>query len=206
MNKLTKAILIALILIIADQILKIWVKTHMTIGESYVIFGEWSKIYFTENKGMAFGMEFGGNTGKLILSILRLLAIGGIIWYMIDIAKKNFPTITLVSLAFILAGATGNIIDSAIYGLIFSSSSFYEIATFLPEGGGYTSFLHGSVVDMLYFPLVRGTFPEWIPFWGGTDFEFFRPIFNIADSCITIGVVMLFIFRKKFLNLTTEVQ
>jgi len=159
--------------------------------------GDWFLIHFTENNGMAFGIELGAKAGKLILSVFRLLAIGAIIWYLTRIYKRNAPTGVVVCVSLILAGAIGNILDSAFFGLIFSDS-YNQIATFMPEEGGYAPFLFGKVVDMLYFPLVEGFLPAWVPFWGGEYFIFFRPVFNIADSSITIGVLCLILFYRSY--------
>ena len=189
--------LVVLILMI-DQIVKIWIKTHMTIGDSIPVLGNWFQIYFIENNGMAFGMQFGGSFGKLLLSVFRLVLIGFIIHYIGKLIKKEAPAGVLYGVALILIGAIGNVIDSMFYGLIFNESTFTSVATLFPEGGGYAPFLYGKVVDMLYFPIVDTTLPTWIPLYGGEDFIFFRPIFNIADSCITIGVVYLILFQRKF--------
>ena len=173
----------------------------MVLNQSFNIFGqEWFQIYFTENRGMAFGMEIGGEAnywGKLFLSLFRIVAISVIAWYLVKLIKKNEKPLLIVSISLIFAGAMGNIIDSMFYGLIFNDS-YHTLAQFMPEGGGYAGFLHGHVVDMLYFPLFEGTFPEWFPFWGGQDFLFFRPIFNIADSAITLGVIILLFKQKSF--------
>ena len=185
------AIVIVLILA-ADQVLKFWVKTHMQIGESIPVFGDWFKIYFVENEGMAFGMAFGGEVGKLILSLFRIVASIGMIWGLIYMANHKARTFTILSVALILAGAVGNIIDSCFYGIIFNES-YYQVAEFLPESGGYAPFFHGRVVDMFYFPIIDTILPEWIPLVGGQHFTFFDAIFNIADSAITIGVAMLLI-------------
>lgn len=185
------AIVIVLILV-ADQVLKFWVKTHMQIGESIPVFGDWFKIYFVENEGMAFGMAFGGEVGKLILSLFRIVASIGMIWGLIYMANHKARTFTILSVALILAGAVGNIIDSCFYGIIFNES-YYQVAEFLPESGGYAPFFHGRVVDMFYFPIIDTILPEWIPLVGGQHFTFFDAIFNIADSAITIGVAMLLI-------------
>ena len=192
-----KALLILFILLFIDQAVKIWVKTHMLIGQEYRVFGDWFYIHYTENNGMAFGMELGGSIGKLILSIFRLVAIVAIGWYLVSIVKSEASTGLVVAVTFILAGAIGNIIDCIFYGKIFSES-FYQIAKIFPAEGGYAGILHGRVVDMLYFPLIESHFPRWLPIWGGEEFVFFRPIFNIADSCITIGVFIIILFQKKF--------
>lgn len=179
-----------------DQILKIWIKTNMFIGQEYHILGDWFIIHFTENEGMAFGMTFGGNWGKLFLSMFRFVAIGGLFWYIFKLIKEGVQTGYLICITLITAGATGNLIDSAFYGLIFNDSS-YQIATFLPEGGGYATFLYGHVVDMFYFPIIIGHWPKWIPFIGGNGFQFFRPVFNIADASITMGILTLIVFFRK---------
>lgn len=170
----------------------------MALGQEYNVFGDWFLIHFTENPGMAFGLEFSGDYGKLILSLFRIIAITVLLVYMYNITRHKVSNLVLVSLSLVLAGAIGNMIDSAFYGLIFSESTYFETATFLPPEGGYATFLHGKVVDMLYFPIVDGTYPEWIPWLGGSQFQFFRPVFNIADSSITIGVVMMVLFQKDF--------
>jgi signal peptidase II len=194
---LKKSIIIIFFILLIDQIIKFWVKTHMYLGQEYHVSGNWFIIHFTENNGMAFGMEFVGNYGKLFLTVFRIIASCAIGWYLLRITKKNIPLGLVLSISLIFAGAVGNIIDSVFYGLIFDDS-FFQVAKFLPEGGGYGSFLHGKVVDMFYFPIIEGHFPQWIPFWGGESFEFFRPVFNLADSSITIGVLLLIIFQKRF--------
>lgn len=157
---------------------------------------DWFIIHFTENKGMAFGMEFGGDFGKLLLSLFRIVAIGGMFWYLIHSLKKKENIYFIVALSMILAGALGNLIDSAFYGIIFNDS-LHQVATFMPEEGGYGTFLHGKVVDMFYFPIFSGTYPEWFPAIGGRPFTFFGAIFNIADAAITSGVIFLILFYKK---------
>tara|TARA_B100000678_G_C18223340_1_gene507799 strand:+ start:1772 stop:2392 length:621 start_codon:yes stop_codon:yes gene_type:complete len=191
---LKRASLIILAVLLADQILKIWIKTHMFIGQEYEI-ADWFIIHFTENPGMAFGLEFGGNWGKLALSVFRIITVGVIFIWLKRLAEQNAKPIAIVSVSLIFAGALGNILDSAFYGLLFSESNS-QVATFLPPEGGYAGFLHGHVVDMFYFPLFRGYLPEWLPFWGGDYFIFFRPIFNLADASISVGVGLLLLFQK----------
>ncbi len=197
-----KALLIIPFVIIADQILKFWIKTHMYIGQEIHVFGNWFIIHFTENEGMAFGMKLGIHDGKLILSTFRIIAIIIIGYYLYTLVKKKKHIGLICSISFVFAGALGNMIDSAFYGLVFSESFPWagNIANFLSHGGGYAAFLHGRVVDMLYFPLIETTFPNWFPIWGGNEFVFFRPVFNIADSSITVGVLLLLIFQKKFFD------
>lgn len=199
MKKLRIAVIVVLILLLADQTIKIWIKTHMMLGQEQSVFGDWFYIHFTENNGMAFGLEFAGKFGKIMLSLLRIIAVVGIGWYIYILCKKNVHTGLIISAAFIWAGAFGNIIDSAFYGMIFNDS-YMNVAVLFPENGGYSSFLHGRVVDMLYFPIIEGHFPSWFPFWANESFTFFRPVFNIADSCITIGVLLIVIFQKKFFS------
>jgi len=205
---LKKALLVIFLVLFFDQALKIYIKFTMTLGEDIPMIGDWFKLYFTENYGMAFGMQFGGEWGKLSLSIFRILAIIaiGIYLYLIT-RKKNTSTGLIVSISMIMAGAMGNIIDSAFYGLIFTQSSYHTVAEFASTGQGYAGFLHGRVVDMLYFPIInlqQSELPAWFPdFLVGYDgrFVFFRPIFNLADSSITIGVFWLILFERKHLAL-----
>ncbi len=193
-----KSLITFFLVLLIDQVVKIWVKTQMLYDESISVFGDWFYIHFIENPGMAFGLEFGGDWGKLALSLFRIVAISMIAIFLAKLIKKKAPTGLIISISLILAGAVGNIIDSAIYGLIFSESSYFETATMFPAEGGYGTFLHGKVVDMLYFPLIEGRFPEWLPFWGGDHFLFFRPIFNIADSAISVGVGIILLNQKRF--------
>jgi signal peptidase II len=197
MGKLEKSVLIISLIILLDQALKIWVKTHMILGQQFCVIGHWFYIHFTENNGMAFGLEFGGDFGKILLTLFRIVAITGIGWYLVRLCQKNASMGLIISISMIFAGALGNLIDSVFYGIIFDDS-YYQVATILPEGGGYSSFLHGRVVDMLYFPLIQGHFPTWVPFVGEDPFIFFRPVFNIADSSITTGVSLILLFQKIF--------
>jgi signal peptidase II len=194
---LKKALLITLAILIADQALKIWIKTNMYLGQEFAVLGNWFIIHFTENNGMAFGMEFGGDTGKIALSVFRIIAVSLIGFYLFRTAAKGAQTGLIVAGSLIFAGAMGNILDSMFYGILFNDS-YHQIATFMPEQGGYAPFLFGRVVDMLYFPLIDGTFPDWLPFWGGQEFLFFRPVFNIADTAITTGISMIIVFQKRY--------
>lgn len=197
MSLFKRSVALIVVFLILDQTIKIWIKTHMMLGEEFSVFGDWFLIHFIENNGMAFGMELEGEWGKMLLSLFRIFAVCGIGWYLYDICTKKAPLGLIISISLIFAGAMGNIIDSAFYGLIFNDS-YYQVASFLPESGGYSSFLHGKVVDMLYFPLLEGRFPDWMPVWGGEHYVFFRPVFNIADSYITIGVTFILLFQRKY--------
>ena len=193
--KLTKgkiALGVVFLTLLVDQLSKIWIKTHMQLHESIEI-TPWFYIYFTENNGMAFGIEI---ISKLFLSIFRLVAVVLIGYYLYKIVKENYRIGFIVCISLILAGALGNIIDSVFYGVIFDHS-YGQLATSMPEAGGYASWFHGKVVDMLYFPLFSFYWPEWMPVVGGEEFVFFRPIFNLADSAITVGVVLLLICYRK---------
>lgn len=187
--------LIVLLVLLADQALKIWIKTHLQLHDSIEI-TEWFYLYFTENPGMAFGIEV---IGKLFLSVFRIVAVGFIGYYLFRLVKQNYKFGYIACIALILAGALGNIIDSVFYGVVFDHS-YGQVATFMPAGGGYASWLHGKVVDMFYFPLIQTVLPDWIPFWGGKEFVFFRPIFNLADSAICVGVFILILFYRHTLS------
>jgi len=192
-----KPLTIIFLVLLIDQLIKIYIKTHFFLGEEVNIADGWFILHFTENNGMAYGMEFGGNFGKLFLSVFRIVAVGAIGWYLWSLSKLKEDKLYIICIALIFAGAVGNIIDSAFYGILFSDSN-YEIARFLPEGGGYSTFLHGKVVDMFYFPIIKGHFPAWFPFWGTEDFIFFRPVFNLADASISLGVALIILFQKRF--------
>ncbi len=183
------AIGIILILLLIDQSIKFWVKTNMMLGDSIRV-TDWFYIYFTENPGMAFGWEF---IDKVFLTIFRIVASVAIAWLITKVVKGEYSVGFLLCMVAIFAGAVGNIIDSVFYGKIFSHS-YGRVATFMPSDGGYADLLHGKVVDMLYFPLINTTWPEWIPWVGGNELVFFRPIFNFADACISVGVIVLIIF------------
>lgn len=190
------AIVVAILLI--DQIIKIEVKTNMTLGEAKRV-TDWFYIEFIENNGMAYGMKF---INKLVLSLFRLFAIGFIGYYLAKIIKKNVaPLGYIVLIAMVLAGAAGNLIDCLFYGLIFDASTPFTVSQFVPFGEGYSTFLHGKVVDMFYFPIIQTTWPEWVPYFGGSEYVFFSPVFNFADACISVGVVALLLFYRKQLEI-----
>lgn len=197
-SSVKKHYLLAAFVVIAvlafDQILKYWVKTHMTIGESIPVLGNWFQLHFTENCGMAFGLRPGGDDGKILLTVFRMIAAGGIGYYLIHIIRKGASTLAVVCFSLILTGAVGNIVDSIFYGWMFTSSTTQTLAI-VDTANGYAPWFKGCVVDMLYFPILKGHFPDW--FMGGRQFEFFRPIFNIADSAISVGVVALIIFQRS---------
>lgn len=192
---LKKAALIIFLVLLIDQVSKIYIKTHFVLGEEVRVFN-WFRILFVENEGMAWGAKIPGAYGKLMLTLFRIVAIGGIGYWLWDSVRKKSPAVLILCIALIFAGAMGNIIDSVFYGIIFNDSH-QQVATLFPAEGGYGTLFHGKVVDMLYFPLYGGTLPSWIPFYGGTYFTFFDPVFNIADSAISVAVGILLFFSKK---------
>lgn len=187
--------------LLIDQCIKLYIKSHYPIGEVARVFGEWFRITFTENPGMAFGLEFGGNYGKLALSLFRLIAVCIGIFYIKRRVDEGAHKGFIMCASLILAGALGNIIDSAFYGLVFGPSTEYQVASWMPPEGGYAGFLQGYVVDMFYFPIYQGQFPTWLPIWGGESFEFFNAIFNVADMSISFGVGIILVFQKVFFKL-----
>ena len=199
--------LIILLIVIADQALKLWIKTHYHLNESHQVLGSGFQLYFVENPGMAYGWKFGGNWGKMALTIFRMGAVVFGTWYLGKIIKEKYHKGFIICASLVYAGALGNLVDSSFYGLIFDKGMTVDptIKEYIVYNGlanfsskGYASFLHGNVVDMLYFPVIEGHFPSWFPFWGGEDFIFFRPIFNIADASITTGVMSILVFQKRF--------
>jgi signal peptidase II len=218
--KLRTAVLIIAIIIIADQVLKIWIKSTYPLGPVMNLIGSGEgrdykgfRLYFVENPGMAWGMRFWGENGKLVLTIFRLLAVIFGSWYLKRIIDKKYSRGFIVCASLIYAGALGNLIDSMFYGLLFDKGMMYnpQLKDYVDYAGvaqfnsqGYNNFLYGNVVDMLYFPLVDTTFPKWVPFIGGNNFEFFSPIFNIADASISIGVITLLLFQKRLVKKTGD--
>ncbi len=196
---LKKAFAIVFLILLIDQCVKVYIKTHFYLGESIQVFGwEWFQIYFVENEGAAWGAQLPGEYGKLALSLFRLIIAPLIGYWLVKSVKENAPKLLVIAVSLILAGAIGNIIDSLIYGVIFDNSTTSQVASFMPEAGGYASPLYGNVVDMLYFPFIKNaTWPEWLPWIGGKTFTFFNAIFNIADMAISTGVGILLVFNKK---------
>lgn len=195
-----KSLLIIFIILLIDQISKVYIKLNFSIGEYINVIGDWCKIYFIENEGMAFGFTFSeAPIGKIALTLFRLFAVGFGFYYLKVLLSKKHTNGLIWCACLILAGAAGNLIDSLFYGLIFTSSTQQQVATLVPWGEGYASFMHGKVVDMLYFPMIDTTWPSWMPFVGGERFEFFQPIFNVADVAISTGVITLLVFQKRFM-------
>lgn len=206
-NKLLLSIILISAILITDQVIKIWVKTNMMLGDEFLMFGqEWFRIHFVENNGMAFGIEMlGGSVGKFVLSLFRIVAVFAIGWFLYKICKQGCSTILAICVSLVFAGAVGNVIDGIFYGVLFDTS-YGHIASFLPETGGYSTWMQGRVVDMFYFPLIEGFFPDWVPIWGGEHFIFFRPVFNFADASISVGIAMLILFARKELSEKMNVQ
>jgi signal peptidase II len=205
LKKYNLPILTVLIVLLIDQSLKLYIKSTYPIGEVFR-FTDWCRITFTENPGMAWGLEFGGSYGKILLSVFRIVAVIAGAFYIRKIVNDKEHKGFVFCVSLILAGALGNILDSAFYGLMFGESTEYQIAEFLPAEGGYTSFLKGQVVDMFYFPIWEGFLPSWIPIWGGKHFEFFNAIFNFADMAISFGVGIILVFQSKFFKESSSVQ
>lgn len=204
LKKYRLPIFTVLAVLIIDQCIKLYIKSNYPIGEVCRLIGDWSRITFTENPGMAWGLEFGGDYGKLALSLFRVIAVFAGALYIRKIVNDGEHKGFIICVSLILAGALGNILDSAFYGLIFGESTEYQVAEFLPEGGGYTGFLQGHVVDMFYFPIYEGNFPNWLPFWGGEHFEFFNAIFNFADMAISFGVGIILVFQNRFFKVKSK--
>ena len=199
-----KSILIILMILVADQVLKIIVKTHMTLYEQVPFLWNWGILHFVENNGMAFGLSLPGSWGKILLTSFRIAAVIGIGFYIKHLIRLKAHAGLIITLSMVMAGALGNIIDSVFYGVIFSESGPMQPATLFPGGGGYAPLFHGKVVDMFYFPIIKGNYPEW--FRGGSSFIFFRPVFNIADSSITVAVAIILFNQKRFFrHVTPEV-
>lgn len=196
------AVLVIIVVLVLDQLSKVWVKTNMALYDSIEI-TKWFKIYFVENNGMAFGIEA---IGKIFLSIFRIIAVSFIAVFLAKIIKRDYKFGFIICISMVLAGAFGNIIDSVFYGEIFTASYPGHVAHFVPIGEGYSSWLHGKVVDMLYFPIIETTLPNWVPIWGGTEILFFRFIFNLADASISVGVVLLLLFYRKTLSSALQTE
>jgi signal peptidase II len=195
-------VLLILAILAVDQVFKFYIKTNYYLGEDHSVIGSWFRLHFIENEGMAWGWKLGesGSWGKMALTLFRLVAVFFGVYFIGKIIREKYHSGFIFCVALIFAGAVGNLIDSLFYGMIFEESDPFSqnVAVLFPEGGGYADFLHGKVVDMLYFPIVRTTLPTWVPFWGGDPFEFFAPVFNIADASISIGLIIILLFQKRF--------
>jgi signal peptidase II len=212
MKPKTLALIVALV-VLADQALKIYIKTTFPLNTSSEMLGESFQLYFVENPGMAYGWKFGGEWGKVALTVFRLIAVVFGFWYLGSIIKKKYHKGFIIMAGLVFAGAIGNLIDSCFYGMIFDKGMLYDatLNDYVSYDGlakfsatGYSSFLHGNVVDMFYFPVIRGNFPDWFPGWGGESFIFFRPIFNIADAAISTGVLSILVFQRNFFKPTKD--
>ena len=199
--KFKHVLILTFLILVIDQALKFWIKTHFFVGQEKYVLGSWFRVHFIENEGMAYGWKFGGNWGKMILTLFRLFAVVFGTYYIQRIIKQGYHRGFIICATLIYAGAIGNLLDSMFYGLIFDNSDPFSqnVSHLFPAGGGYAVFLHGKVVDMLYFPIITDAhFLTWFPIWGGEDFEFFRPVFNIADASISIGVLAILVFQRMF--------
>lgn len=201
--KARQVIFLIALIILGDQALKLYIKLNYYAGEEHLVLGQWFRLHFVENEGMAWGWKFGGDFGKIALTLFRLVAVIWGTFLIKGFIQKNYHKGFIICASLIYAGALGNLIDSMFYGIIFDASDPFvqNVAGFAQLGKGYAGFLHGKVVDMLYFPIIRDAhYPSWFPFWAGEPFEFFRPVFNIADASISIGVITILIFQNKFFD------
>ncbi|CAN5478081.1 lipoprotein signal peptidase [soil metagenome] len=209
MKKIQVALIILLILVI-DQVFKFYIKTHFYLGQDHQVIGNWFRLHFVENEGMAWGWKLGesGSWGKIVLTVFRLVAVVFGVYYINQVIKKKYHPGFIFCVALIFAGAVGNLIDSLFYGMIFDASdpAMQNLSKFLPEGGGYAAFLHGKVVDMLYFPIINTHWPKWVPWLGGDSFEFFSPVFNIADASISLGLIIILLFQNRFFKKHSDEQ
>jgi signal peptidase II len=206
--KKIQVVLLILLILVVDQAFKFYIKTRFYLGEDHPVFGNWFRLHFVENEGMAWGWKLGesGSWGKIALSVFRMAAVVFGVYYLAQIIRKKYHPGFIFCVAMIFAGAVGNLIDSMFYGMIFEASdpALQNMAKFLPDGGGYAGFLHGKVVDMLYFPIIDGHYPKWIPLVGGDTFEFFSPVFNVADSSISIGLIIILLCQNRFFKKHTD--
>jgi signal peptidase II len=206
--KLRQVVFVILLILIADQVLKYYIKTHYFINEEHKVIGNWFRLHFVENKGMAWGWEFGGSFGKIILTLFRLFAVFFGIYYIKKIVRQKQHKGFIICVALIFSGAVGNLIDSLFYGLIYTDSpeGYSTLAKLVTPGNGYGSFLHGKVVDMFYFPIFNAQWPQWMPVVGGDKFEFFSPVFNLADAAISVGVITILVFQNRFFKKKEKIQ